>query len=91
MEGHELAVLEGLGKYLNNDFIDFIQFEYGGCNLDSKTRLIDFFNIFEEKGFIVCKIMKKGLEIRKFEYWMENFQYYNYVAISKKLIGCLND
>jgi len=89
VEGHELEVLEGLGNYLNNDFIDFIQFEYGGCNLDSKTRLLDFFNIFEQKGFIICKIMPIGLEIRKFEYWMENFQYSNFVAIPKKIINFL--
>jgi len=30
IEGHELKALEGLGNYLNDSFIDYIQFEYGG-------------------------------------------------------------
>lgn len=91
VEGHELAVLEGLSSYLDNNFIDFIQFEYGGANLDSKTCLLEFFDIFESRGFLVAKIMKNRLDIRKFEQWMENFQYCNYVAISKKIINYLYD
>ena len=37
VEGHEIAALYGFGDYLNGDFIDYIQFEYGGANLDSHT------------------------------------------------------
>ncbi len=39
VEGYEFHVLKGLGKYLTPDFIDFIQFEYGGCGVDSMTTL----------------------------------------------------
>jgi FkbM family methyltransferase len=30
IEGHELKAFEGFGAYLDGDFIDYIQFEYGG-------------------------------------------------------------
>ncbi len=32
IEGHELAALHGLGTFRSGEFIDFIQFEYGGAN-----------------------------------------------------------
>lgn len=86
IEGHELAAFEGLGHYLNPDFIDFIQFEYGGANLDSKTSLMDLYSFFEARGFVIAKIMPNGLEIRTYQSCMENFAYANYAAISNKVL-----
>lgn len=86
IEGHELKALEGFGKYLNSDFIDFLQFEYGGANLDSHTSLMELYEFFEERNFILTKIMPKGLEIRKYEPFMDNFNYSNYVAVSNRVL-----
>ena len=86
VEGHELKSLEGFGSYLNADFIDYIQFEYGGANLDSKTSLMELYKFFRDRGFIVTKVMSKGLEIREYSPFMENFMYSNYVAISNKIL-----
>lgn len=86
IEGHELNAFEGFGKYLNNDFIDYIQFEYGGANLDSHTSLMEIYSFLEVKGFTTAKIMPKGLEIRKYQPFMENFQYSNYCALSNKFL-----
>ncbi len=86
VEGHELAVFDGLGEYLSGDFMDFIQFEYGGANLDSHSSLMEFFELFGRSGFKVAKVMPRGLEIRRYEPWMDNFQYSNYVAISEKVM-----
>jgi FkbM family methyltransferase len=36
VEGNEMKTLQGLGDYLNSQFIDCIQFEYGNCNLSSE-------------------------------------------------------
>lgn len=85
IEGHEMAAFEGMGAYFSGDFIDFIQFEYGGANLDSKTSLMEMFALFESRGFVVGKLMPRGVEIRSYQPWMDNFQYANYVAISKKI------
>lgn len=39
VEGHELKVLDGAKKTIDAKRIDFIQFEFGGCNIDSRTYL----------------------------------------------------
>ncbi|MFT4305080.1 MAG: FkbM family methyltransferase, partial [Candidatus Woesearchaeota archaeon] len=86
-EGHDLFVLQGLKKYLNNKFIDIIQFEYGGCNIDSHTNLRDFYELIENKEFVIGKLMPKNIEIRRYAHHMENFHYANYVIISKEFIN----
>lgn len=84
-EGNELSVLKSLGKYLNPNYIDFIQFEYGGTYLDSRISLRENFELLEKAGFKVAKIMKNGLELKHYEPWMDNFQYSNYIAFSPEL------
>ena len=84
-----MAAFEGLGSYLNGDFIDFVQFEYGGANLDSHTSLMELYALFEKAGFVMTKVMRNGLDIRPYKPWMENFQYANYVAISRKIVDGL--
>jgi FkbM family methyltransferase len=86
IEGHELQALIGLGDKLNPNFVDYIQFEYGGSNLDSKTTLMEIYSFFEKKGFRVAKLMKNGIEIRDYKPFMENYVYCNYVAISNKIL-----
>ncbi len=89
IEGHELAAFRGMGKYLNGDFIKAIQFEYGGANLDSRTTLHDLYQTLQQAGFVIAKIMKHGVEIRPYSLNMENYQYANYVAFSKKFFPSL--
>lgn len=86
IEGHELKAFESFGNYLNSDFVDFIQFEYGGANLDSHTSLMEIYKFFKERDFSIAKIMPKGLELREYAPWMENFMYSNYVAISNRIL-----
>lgn len=85
VEGHELRVLEGAGRYLSPEFLDCIQFEYGGCDLDSMTSLRSLYRLLEGRGFEMYKIMPGGLLKRGYRPFMENFQYSNYVAASPKL------
>ncbi|MCX7747192.1 MAG: FkbM family methyltransferase [Clostridia bacterium] len=87
IEGYEMEAFKGLGKYLSGEFIDFIQFEYGGTNLDSHLSLLEIYNILCRSGFKIAKVMPKGLHIRGYQPWMDNFQYANYVAISEKIIS----
>lgn len=82
IEGHELKALEGLGNYLHSNFIDYIQFEYGGANLDSHTSLMEIYKFLTERNFKIAKIMPYGLESRSYSPFMENFNYSNYVAFS---------
>lgn len=89
IEGHELCAFKGLGRYLNSGFITAIQFEYGGANLDSHTSLKDFYSVLEPAGFEIYKIMKNGLEKKNYTGRIENFQYANFVALSKEFIRSL--
>lgn len=86
VEGHELKFLEGSGDYLNGDLIDYIQFEYGGAYLDSRSSLMEIYKFLRDKNFSIAKIMPNGLKIRDYEPFMDNFQYANYVAISNRRI-----
>jgi FkbM family methyltransferase len=82
VEGSEFGVLKGAGDFLNPGFIDFIQFEYGGTNLDAGVPLKAFFSLLEPKGFVLGKLMSGGLRVAKYGSWMDNYLYANYVAIS---------
>ena len=84
IEGHELSALKGLGEFLSPSLIKVIQFEYGGANLDSKTSLLDLYKFLESAGYMVCKVMRHHLELRPYNPMMENFQYSNYIALSKE-------
>ncbi len=89
VEGHERAAVEGLGSYLSGERMDFVQFEYGGTYLDAHVSLREIYLLFERAGFAVAKVMRDGLDVRPYQPWMENFQYANYVAISRKIVSGL--
>ncbi|HKQ26571.1 MAG TPA: FkbM family methyltransferase [Burkholderiales bacterium] len=85
VEGAEFKALAGLGDFLRPDFLDFVQFEYGGANLDSRIPLKVFFDLFEAKGFVVARLLPSGLQVRTYRTWMDNYAYANYVAVSRPL------
>jgi hypothetical protein len=48
VEGHEISVFSGTAHMLKARAIDFIQFEFGGCIIDSRTYFRDFFLLLEK-------------------------------------------
>lgn len=83
-EGNELAVLKGAEQYIKDGRIDAIQFEYGGTYIDAENFLKDVFKFFEDKPYMISKMMQNGLkDCHTYEEDFENFQYANYVAILK--------
>jgi FkbM family methyltransferase len=60
VEGHELAVLHGAKETLRE--VQVVQFEFGGCNIDSRTYFQDFFYFFQEAGFRLLRLGPKGLD-----------------------------
>ncbi len=83
VEGHELEVLRGAKDILSKGMVKMIQFEYGGCNIDSRVLLKDFFDLFSRHNYALYKIFPK--DIKRFERYdqrLENFQYQNWVAVS---------
>lgn len=85
VEGAEFRALTGLGEYLDPEFLDFVQFEYGGANLDARIPLKAFFELFEARGFVVARLLPAGLQVRTYRSWMDNYAYANYVAISRPI------
>ena len=60
-EGNDLAVLQGASRMLAAGAIRFVQFEFGGCNIDSRTFLRDFVRLLEPE-FRVSRMLADGLE-----------------------------
>jgi FkbM family methyltransferase len=82
VEGHELAVFQGMRHMLTQERVRIIQFEYGGCNLDSKVHLGDIWYFLEHYAFNFYKLYPDGLHrIKKYQQGLETFKYSNWVAI----------
>ena len=83
VEGHEIKVLEGAKKMLDSGKITFIQFEFGGCNIDSRTFFRDFYVLLKEK-YNLYRVLKDGIyPIKRYSEINEIFMNTNYFACLK--------
>lgn len=83
VEGHEINVLNGARRMIDSEKIDFIQFEFGGCNIDSRTYFQDFFYLLKN-NYTIYRILKDGLyEIVSYRETDEIFITTNYLAVKK--------
>ena len=81
IEGHELTVL----NTIKNNFEKFrlIQFEFGGCNIDSRTYFQDFWYLLKD-NFEIYRISPAGpILIQKYSERDEAFVMTNYLAVNK--------
>jgi FkbM family methyltransferase len=80
VEGHEKKVLEGAKKMTGGGKIDFIQFEFGGTNIDSRTFFQDFYYLLNDQ-YQIYRIVKDGIyPVRGYGELYESFLPTNYVA-----------
>ena len=78
VEGNELNVLHGAERSLSEGKIGAVQIEFGGCNIDSRTFIRDFWNLLSG-DFRMFRIMRDGLiEIKKYDERMEMFSCTNF-------------
>lgn len=83
IEGHELAALRGFGKAVHS--IGVIQFEFGGCNIDTRTYFQDFWYFFKERNFDIYRITPLGVDhIKTYRESDECFSTTNYIAVNTK-------
>jgi len=83
IEGNEVDALQGAKKMINGKKIGAIQFEMGGCNIDSRTYLRDFWNLCSE-NYNLYRIMKNGITIiKEYDEKLENFVCANYLFLLK--------
>ena len=84
IEGHELYCLEGAVEMMKNRNIDFIQFEFGGCNIDSRTYFQDFWYLLKDQ-YNIYRIVRDGLvQIHQYNERLEIFKNINFLAELKK-------
>lgn len=60
IEGNELNTLNGAHNLINQNKIKYIQFEFGGTNIDSRTYFKDFWNLLHDK-YNFYRVVKDGL------------------------------
>jgi FkbM family methyltransferase len=82
VEGAEHLVLLGFEKMLKDKSIKLIQFEYGYTHGDVHFLMKDFFNFFENLGYVVGVIKPRGVIFQPFNYRLNDFDSGpNFVAI----------
>lgn len=80
VEGNELNVLKGAEKMISCSAIQYIQFEFGGTNIDSKTFFQDFFYLLSPK-YQIYRVLRNGLSpITNYKETLEIFTATNYFA-----------
>jgi len=98
VEGDEYNVLQGAENLLENNHINCIQFEYGGCYLDSGVTLKEVFEYLTNKKYKVFKFtilnpdrqadeginfdINNLVEITSFSSELETYDYSNLLALS---------
>ncbi len=86
VEGHELEVFKGAVGMLSQRKIRRIQFEYGGCNIDSRVFLKDLFGFLASYKYSLHKVYPGELRrVPRYVQRLENFQYQNWVALSPEI------
>lgn len=83
IEGHELEALEGARQTLLG--VQVVQFEFGGCNIDTRTYFRDFYVLFEHAGFDLFRLSPRGLmSLPHYSEQDEAFQTTNFYAVRRK-------
>jgi len=83
VEGHELDVLAGAQKSFGAGRINMVTFEFGGCNIDSRSFLQDFFYFFKQyNSFDLFRITPAGYlaPVTAYREVYEQFRTTNYLA-----------
>lgn len=86
VEGHEMNVLKGIGAKITN--IKLIQFEFGGCNIDSRVFFQDFWYFFSFYKFKIFRISPFGLvKLYQYKEIYESFSTTNFLCLNTEFIN----
>jgi len=86
IEGHELDALAGATKMFAAGAVDIVTFEFGGCNIDTRTFFRDYWYFFRDAGFRLFRIAPSGYlaPVDEYREVMEQFTTTNFIAISNR-------
>lgn len=80
IEGNELNALLGASDAITSGLIKAIQFEFGPCNIDSRTYFRDFWNLLSSK-YNIYRLLKNGMQpVTYYSEYDEVFTTINYYA-----------
>lgn len=82
VEGHELDVLDGGKRMFSRSAIDMVTFEFGGCNIDTRTFFQDFFYFFHDHQMRIARITPAGYlcELQSYQEVFEQFRTTNFMC-----------
>jgi len=85
IEGHEIDALTGARRMFDTKSIDIVAFEFGGCNIDTRTFFQDFWYFFREVHFDIFRITPSGYlyPIEFYKELYEQFRTMNFIALAK--------
>jgi len=83
IEGHELDALAGAEEMFQRSAIDIVTFEFGGCNIDTRTYFQDFWYFFKKMKMDIFRVTPSGylfplLDYREVD---EQFRTVNFLAV----------
>ncbi len=80
VEGAEGAVLKGLAPLIDEQAVRAVQFEYNMGAIESHFLLLDFYQFFQPRGYVLGRLTPKGVIFRQYRHTFEDFNGPNYVA-----------
>ena len=87
IEGHELDALEGARRLFAAGAIEMVTFEFGGCNIDTRTYFQDFWYFFQAVGMEIFRITPSGYlsPLCAYDEAYEQFRTTNFLACKPNL------
>lgn len=83
VEGHELEVLKGAAKMINENRLNIIQFEFNEFNIISKSFFYDYYKILPQYEFYRIMPQNKLYPLGNYTSSHEIFRYQNILAVNK--------
>jgi FkbM family methyltransferase len=86
VEGHELDVLQGGKEMFKDKRIRMASFEFGGCNIDTRTYFQDFWYFFKENGMgSIFRITPSGYlaPLQQYKEVYEQFRTTNFLVLQE--------
>jgi FkbM family methyltransferase len=86
LEGHELEALKGASQLLQSHKIKALTFEFGGCNIDSRTYIKDFWNLLVDGyGYSLYRQLprRRLLRLDHYSESLERFNWQNILACAR--------
>jgi FkbM family methyltransferase len=84
IEGHELDALNGAAELFRRHAIGMVMFEFGGCNIDTRTFFRDFWHFFKDAKMQLYRITPGGYLdlLSHYAESLEQFRTTNFLAVA---------